>query len=183
MGGTLKFVDASAALTDVIPENAEQRKLIVTGGALKPIAARSMDGLDIVFTDKGPMEGYKPTDVSLAIDAAATDAEFKQYGFINLKTANPLVIDGKNLTAVPVTFENLPADPKEAFSVPICTVRKSVAADVLALLVPAEKRVMLGNVKAKITLSASEPFTLDGFEAVTIKADVTPPAGMLLLVR
>lgn len=183
MGGTLKFVDADAALTDVVPETAANHMLIVTGGTLKPIAARSMDGLDIVFTDKGPMDGYKFESVSLAIDAAATDAEFKQYGFINLKTANPLTIDGKNLTAVPVMFENLPADPKEAFSVPVCTVRKSAAADVLALLVPAEKRVMLGNVKAKITLSASESFTLDGFEAVTIKADVTPPAGLMLLVR
>ena len=184
MGGTLKFVGADAALTDVVPEGATNHMLIVTGGTLKPIAARSMDGLDIVFTDKGPMDGYKFASVSLAIDAAATDAELKQYGFINLKTANPLAIDGKNLASVPVTFENLPQeDLKETFSVPICTVRKSVAADVLALLVPAEKRVMLGNVKAKITLSASEPFTLDGFEAVTIKADVTPPAGLLLLVR
>ena len=66
---------------------------------------------------------------------------------------------------------------------PICTVRKSAAADVFALLVPAEKKVMLGNVKAKITLSASEPFDMGGIEAVTIKADVTPPAGLMLLVR
>ena len=177
LGGALKFLDANTNLTDTVPAREDLHKLIMTGGQLKPLAARSMDGLDIVFSNK-----VSKLAVGLTIDAATTDAELAQYGFIDLKTANPLVATEKTGT-VPLTLENLPADPKEAFSVPICTVRKSVAEDVLALLVPAEKRVMLGNVKAKITLSASEPFTLDGFEAVTIKADVTPPAGMLLLVR
>ena len=178
LGGALKFLDGEGALTDDVPADAALHTLYVTGGRLKAIAARSLDGLDIVFSND-----VSKLDVGLTVDAAATDAELAQYGFINLKTTeNPLVASVKT-GIVPVTFENLPADPKEAFSVPICTVRKSAAADVLSLLVPAEKRIMLGNVKAKITLSASEPFTLDGFEAVTIKADVTPPAGMLLLVR
>ena len=178
LGGALKFLDANTNLTDTVPAREDLHKLIMTGGQLKPLAARSLDGLDIVFSNK-----VSKLAVGLTIDAATTDAELAQRGLIDLKTENNPIVAVTQSGTIPVSFENLPADPKEAFSVPICTVRKSAAADVLAVLVPAEKRVMLGNVKAKITLSASESFTLDGFEAVTIKADVTPPAGMLLLVR
>lgn len=179
LGGSLKFLDGDGALTDDVPARADLHGLIMTGGQLKPLAARSMDGLDIVFSNK-----VSKLAVGLTIDAATTDAELAQYGFIDLKTENNPIVAVTQSGTIPVTFENLPTtDSNEAFTVPICTVRKSAAADVLSVLELSVQRIIIDQAKYKVALCASEPFALDGEQAVTIKADVTPPAGLMLLVR
>lgn len=113
LGGALKFLDANTNLTDTVPARADLHGLIMTGGQLKPLAARSMDGLDIVFSNK-----VSKLAVGLTIDAATTDAELAQRGLIDLKTENNPIVAVTQSGTIPVTFENLPAtDSNEAFTV------------------------------------------------------------------
>ena len=168
-GGTLRFYSAEGEILDA-PAAGATNVLHVNEGTIRPLAARAFNGLDLVFAGGG-----------LALDAAATDADLAAYGLVNLKSAAPLALATRT-ESVPVSFVNLPSNPTEAFSVAVCTVPSASAADALAAL-SVETRVFLGEQRMKVKLAAGAPFTLDGVEAVTIRADFALPEGMMLILR
>lgn len=84
--GGVKFRDATGALTDEIPENAEHRLLVVTNGCVKALSHDCLDGITVDLC--------KPTSTistALAVAFNPEDANLKRYGFYNVKTTTPFV--------------------------------------------------------------------------------------------
>jgi len=121
MGGDLKFIDAEGALTDTPPEAATNRTLFVTGGTLKPIAARSLDGVDIVFSNK-----TSKLDVALALDLEPSDLDLKTNGLYNVRTSAPIA-KSPNLDKVPVYLLSDVEEPAVQYEVAIMTVKEEAA--------------------------------------------------------
>ena len=122
MGGEVKFIDAEGALTDTPPESATNRTLFVTGGVLKPIAARSLDGVDIVFSNK-----TSKLDVALALDLEPSDLDLKTNGLYNVRTSAPIA-KSPNLDKVPVCLLSDVEEPTATkYEVAIMTVKEEAA--------------------------------------------------------
>ena len=121
MGGEVKFIDAEGALTDTPSESATNRTLFVTGGILKPIAARSLDGVDIVFSNK-----TSKLDVALALDLEPSDLELKTNGLYNVRTSAPIA-KSPNLDKVPVCLLSDVEEPAAQYEVGVMTVKEEAA--------------------------------------------------------
>lgn len=121
MGGEVKFIDAEGALTDTPSESATNRTLFVTGGILKPIAARSLDGVDIVFSNK-----TSKLDVALALDLEPSDLELKTNGLYNVRTSAPIA-KSPNLDKVPVYLLSDVEEPAAQYEVGVMTVKEEAA--------------------------------------------------------
>lgn len=121
MGGDLKFIDAEGALTDTPSESATNRTLFVTGGILKPIAARSLDGVDIVFSNK-----TSKLDVALALDLEPSDLDLKTNGLYNVRTSAPIA-KSPNLDKVPVYLLSDVEEPAAQYEVGVMTVKEESA--------------------------------------------------------
>ena len=121
MGGELKFIDAEGALTDTPPEAATNRTLFVTGGLLKPIAARSLDGIDIVFSNK-----TSKLDVGLALDVEPSDLDLKTNGLYNVRTSAPIA-KSPNINKVPVYLLSDVEEPGARYEVAVMTVKEEAA--------------------------------------------------------
>ena len=128
MGGDLKFVDSEGVLTDTPPEASANRTLFVTGGLLKPIAARSLDGIDIVFSNK-----TSKLDVGLALDVEPSDLDLKTNGLYNVRTSAPLA-KSSNLDKIPVYLRSGIDVPTGTHEVAVMTVHRDVADDVFDML-------------------------------------------------
>ena len=103
MGGELKFLDAEGALTGTPPDDASKRTLCIQGGTLKLLAADSLNGLDIVFSNSVNVAGVNVTDVALELDLDTDDADLKTYGLRNTKSPAPLALSlAGGVTKVPV---------------------------------------------------------------------------------
>ena len=177
LGGALQFLDAGGALTDVAPADATNRTFFVTSGTLKPLSARSLDGLDVVFSNI-----TSKASVALCFDASPEDADMAQYGAINLKAAVPLAAVLTGGVAIPVSFD-MPAEPARQYEVPLFTVADGKAAATQALLsVP--KKFTVGEKKYLVSVG-TKSVTVDGASATTIFATVTErvPRGMVLSIH
>ncbi len=128
MGGDLKFVDSEGALTDTPPESATNRTLFVLGGKLKPLAARSLDGVDIVFSNR-----VTKLDVGLTLDLEPSDLDLKTNGLYNVRTSAPLA-KSSNLDKIPVYLRSGADVPAGTYEVAVMTVKEEVADDVFDML-------------------------------------------------
>ena len=84
LGGALRFLDSEGELTETPPAEATNRTFYVMGGRIKPLSAHSLDGLDVVFSNK-----TSQLDVGLAMDIEPDDAELLAKGICNAKSVNP----------------------------------------------------------------------------------------------
>ena len=135
MGGELKFIDAENARTDTPPDDAAKRTLYVQGGALKPLAADALNGLDIVFSNSVNVAGVNVADVVLELDIDTEDAELKTYGLRNTKSSSPLTLSlAGGATKVPVRLISARTSADEAFSVGVMTVKAEIADETFAKL-------------------------------------------------
>ena len=91
LGGALRFLDSEGELTDTSPADATNRTFYVTGGRIKPLSAHSLDGLDVVFSNK-----TSNLEVGIAMDIEPDDAELLAKGICNAKSENPFTIQSDN---------------------------------------------------------------------------------------
>jgi len=175
LGGALRFLDSEGAVTSTPPADATNRTFYVTSGTLKPVSARSLDGLDVVFSNT-----TSKADVALRFDADPSEAEMAQYGAINLKAAAPLSARTATGT-IPVGFD-FAASTGESFTVPLFTVPASSAAAVVgAIDVPS--RLTVGDKKYLVAVE-QVPVVVDAVDAVTISAAFTErPSGLVITFR
>ena len=135
MGGELKFIDAENARTDTPQNDAAKRTLYVQGGALKPLAADALNGLDVVFSNSVNVAGVNVADVALELDLDTEDAELKAYGLRNTKSSSPLTLSlAGGATKVPVRLISARTSADEAFSVGVMTVKAEIADETFAKL-------------------------------------------------
>ena len=127
MGGDLKFVDSDGDLTDTPPESATNRTLFVTGGILKPIAARSLDGIDIIFSNR-----VSQLDVGLAVDIEPSDLDLKTNGLYNVRTSAPMA-KWSGMGKIPVYLHSGIVAPSGGYEVAVMTVKEEVADDVFGM--------------------------------------------------
>ena len=176
LGGALRFLDGEGALTETAPADAMNRTFYVTAGTLKPLAARSLDGLDVVFSNV-----TSKANVALRFDAAPEEVEMGQYGVVNLKGDAPLTAVTTS-GSVPVEFD-LPAETtEETFSVPLFTVAEDRAATVAGLLA-LPRKVVAGDRKYVVSVE-TESVTVDEVAATTISAKFRAiPRGTRISIR
>ena len=166
MGGEVKFIDAEGALTDTPSESATNRTLFVTGGILKPIAARPLDGVDIVFSNK-----TSKLDVALALDLEPSDLDLKTNGLYNVRTSAPIA-KSPNLDKVPVYLLSDVEEPTATkYEVAIMTVKEEAADAALGML-------KLVKPKSFDTYSLSHPES----GTVTLVATLKP-GSLFILIR
>ena len=177
IGGPLQFLDSEGTLTDAAPAEATNRTFYVTAGTLKPIGARSLDGLDVVFSNI-----TSHASVALRFDAAPQDAEMQEFGAINLKAAAPFAAVLEGGGKVPVSFD-LPENAALQYDVPLFTVDAAAADGILSAIEVTEK-FAAGEKKYLVSVS-QRAATVDGAEAVTIFATVAErvPRGMVISVH
>ena len=177
IGGPLQFLDSEGTLTDTAPAEATNRTFYVTAGTLKPIGARSLDGLDVVFSNI-----TSHASVALRFDAAPQDAEMQEFGAINLKAAAPFAAVLEGGGKVPVSFD-LPENAALQYDVPLFTVDAAAADGILSAIEVTEK-FAAGEKKYLVSVS-QRAATVDGAEAVTIFATVAErvPRGMVISVH
>ena len=177
IGGSLQFLDAGGDLAGTAPAEAANRTLFVTAGTLKPIGARSLDGLDVVFSNV-----TSKADVALRFDAAPEEVEMGQYGVINLKAADPFAAVIENGGKVPVSFD-MPDDAAQQYDVALFTVDAS-AADGIVSAIDVPAKFVSGGKKYRVTVSQKQ-VTVDGASAVTIVATVAErvPRGLVISLQ
>ena len=177
IGGPLQFLDSVGALTDAAPADATNRTFFVTAGTLKPIGARSLDGLDVVFSNV-----TSHSSVALRFDAAPQDVEMQEFGAINLKASAPFATVIENGGKVPVSFD-MPENAAQQYDVALFTVDASAANGIVSALDIPEKFVS-GDKKYRVTVS-QRAATVDGSPAVTIVATVAErvPRGMVISLQ
>jgi len=119
LGGDLRFLDASGAVTEAIPSDATNRTFYVTGGKVKPLTAYALDGLDVVFSNK-----TSKLDVGLALDLNTTDEELRTKGICNVKSPSPLAfLDDDAQKKIPLYLECSDETPAEEYSFAVMTVK------------------------------------------------------------
>ena len=87
LGGALRFLDSEGELTETPPTEATNRTFYVMGGRIKPLSAHSLDGLDVVFSNK-----TSKIDVGIALDIETDDAELLAKGICNTKSESPFAV-------------------------------------------------------------------------------------------
>ena len=123
LGGALRFLDSEGALTETPPAEATNRTFYVTGGRIKPLSAHSLDGLDVVFSNK-----TSKLDVGIALDIEPTDAELLAKGLCNAKSENPFSVQSDNANEkIKIALEC--ADPAEGkiYEFAVMTLTNTVA--------------------------------------------------------
>lgn len=120
LGGDLRFLDASGAVTEAIPSDATNRTFYVTGGKVKPLSAHALDGLDVVFSNK-----TSTLDVGLALDVNAQDEELRAKGICNVKSPAPFAfLDDDVSKKIPVYLECTDELATNELSFGVMTVKK-----------------------------------------------------------
>ena len=180
LGGRLSFRDENGDLTDAIPADATNRTLQVTAGTLKLLAARSVDGLDVVFARNTNVSGSTDQRCFFELDPFTEDAELAQYGAINLKAETPFAL-GPTQDKVEIVIPAGTEVPDEGRRVPICTVKASAAEEVAGVF-KVNRVFMSGDAKFKVAI-IQKSVTLDDTQAVTIEANITPPGGTIILIK
>ena len=123
LGGALRFLDSEGELTETPPAEATNRTFYVTGGRIKPLSAHSLDGLDVVFSNK-----TSKLDVGIALDIEPTDAELLAKGLCNAKSENPFSVQSDNANEkIKIALEC--ADPVEGkiYEFAVMTLTNTVA--------------------------------------------------------
>ena len=119
LGGDLRFLDASGAVTEAIPSDATNRTFYVTGGKVKPLTAYALDGLDVVFSNK-----TSNLDVGLALDLNTKDETLRAKGICNVKSPSPLAfLDDDAQKKIPLYLECSDETPAEEYSFAVMTVK------------------------------------------------------------
>ena len=180
LGGSLSFRDGTGDLTGASPADATNRTLQVTAGTLKVLAARSIDGLDVVFARNANVSGSTSQKCFFELDPCTEDVELAQYGAINLKAETPFAL-GSGQEKVEVVLPAGTAIPPDGRQIPICTVKASAAEEV-AGVVKVNRVFRSGDAKFKVAI-IQKSVTLDDTQAVTIEANITPPGGAIILIK
>ena len=144
LGGDLRFLDASGAVTEAIPSDATNRTFYVTGGKVKPLTAYALDGLDVVFSNK-----TSKLDVGFALDLHTTDEELRTKGICNVKSPSPLAfLDDNPSKKIPVYVECADETPANEYSFGVMTVTPDCTAvlDLLEVIRPS----VLSSYKVKL---------------------------------
>lgn len=144
LGGDLRFLDASGAVTEAIPSDATNRTFYVTGGKVKPLSAHALDGLDVVFSNK-----TSKLDVGFALDLHTTDEELRTKGICNVKSPSPLAfLDDNPSKKIPVYVECADETPANEYSFGVMTVTPDCTAvlDLLEVIRPS----VLSSYKVKL---------------------------------
>ena len=175
LGGALRYLDSEGDVTSTPPADATNRTFYVTSGSLKPVSARSLDGLYVVFSNT-----TSKADVALRFDTDPSETEMAQYGVINLKADAPLSAVTSAGT-IPVGFD-FAESIGERFAVPLFTVPASSASSVVgAISVPG--RLTVGDRKYLVAVEQA-PVVVDAVDAVTISAVFTErPSGLVVTFR
>jgi hypothetical protein len=119
LGGELKFVDSAGALTDAIPADATNRTFYVTGGRLKVLAADSLNGLDVVFSNL-----TSRLETALALDVKPQEEKLRALGICNTKSPQPFsVVDAGGSAKIKVLLECGDEVPEKEYEFGIMTVR------------------------------------------------------------
>jgi len=180
LGGSLSFRDSSGELTNGIPESAALRTLQITAGTLKPLAARSMDGLDVVFGRNTNADGSATAECFFERDVATADAELAEYGAIDVKTETPFAL-AAGQPVVTVRLNENGTVPQTGADIALCTVKAS-AADAVDGVFKVARKTMLGGVNYTTSI-VRENVLVDDVSAVTFKVRLNPPPGLLLILR
>jgi hypothetical protein len=122
LGGTHRFLDASGAVTEEIPEDPARRTFYVVGGKVKPLTAYALDGLDVVFSNK-----TSNLDVGLVLNMNSEDEELRAKGICNVKSPAPFAFLDDSQKKIPLYLEwdNIP--PADEYSFNVMTVKADCA--------------------------------------------------------
>lgn len=137
-------------------------RLLVSAGGIMPLSTNGFARFSISFAD---------ATTRLVADASATDEGVRAFGLFNTYGAFTLPSDGK----LRVRIDGCSDDVRRCV-VPICTVLEGAAAAL-------EGNIEVDRIKGRtISVSASEPFMVNGVSMVRFVANVGG-AGMFIIVK
>ena len=120
LGGQLRFLDASGAISDA--PRANSNRLVVAAGVLKPLSRTAFDGLAISLTD---------ATSTLAYDLAPADADVATYGIYNVKNESDPLISSVTGGSIPVRFDGEPDRTVGVYDIGLVTVKTRALAEAL----------------------------------------------------
>ena len=123
LGGALRYLDGTGAVTDVPPAHATNRTFYVTGGRVKPLTADALEGLYVVFSNK-----TSKLDVGLAMDVAPADATLLAKGICNTNSSAPFAWQSDEASPkITIRLDCADETPRQNYEFAVMTLSRDVA--------------------------------------------------------
>ena len=123
LGGALRYLDGTGAVTDAPPADATNRTFYVTGGRVKPLTADALEGLYVVFSNK-----TSKLDVGLAMDVAPADATLLAKGICNTNSSAPFAWQSdESSPKITIRLDCADETPRQNYEFAVMTLSRDVA--------------------------------------------------------